>query len=78
MTDRLDDLDNLHDEIAMEMDKRKLERLIESGEITREELAHARYYLTTPNCECELPPDNNDRCPKCLTKFTMEDITDDR
>lgn len=53
----------MRDEIYAEIDRRKVERLVDHGVISREEIENAPIVF---QCECGQEQDvDNDRCIKC-------------
>lgn len=66
------EIDDLHDKISGELDKRKMKRLVDDGLISLDDIANAPIYILTANCKCNDEPDANNRCRKCLTKYTSE------
>lgn len=52
------------DEINGELDRRKVNRLVEDGVISAEELANAPIVLECPKCKYHQNPEN-DICEKC-------------
>ena len=68
------ELDELHDAFALETDRRKIQRLLDDGVITDEELANATVHMLESNCDCGVGHDENDRCPRCLTKWSEVEL----
>lgn len=60
MTDR--------DKISNEIDRRKLQKLVDDEMISAEELANAPIYIICPNCGAEELA-VNDVCPKCEVSY---------
>lgn len=62
----MNDFDELGDTVAIEMDRRKLQKLVDDGKITQEELANARIVnIVCPNNSRHgLTPDGQ-RCGIC-------------
>ena len=57
-------MSNLHDDISGQIDKRKINKLVDDGFISAEELASARIVYTCPNCNHEQDA-YNDTCEAC-------------
>jgi hypothetical protein len=56
-------MDNFKDEVNGQIDKRKVEKLVENGEFTLEELANAPILF---QCECGCEQDlDNEFCEEC-------------
>ncbi len=61
----------LSDQLNMHTDRKKLDKLVETGQISAEELANAPIIEMEPSCECDqgLEMSGNDLvCPACRKK----------
>lgn len=61
---------NLNDTISVEIDRRKIRRIIEQGLVTPEELAGAKIYLIRQVCSCpNSRPSAKNKCVGCGTPY---------
>lgn len=60
----MNDFDELGDNVSIEIDKRKLNSLVDDGIVSAEELANAPIVLECPKCKHHQDP-YNDICEKC-------------
>lgn len=67
------ELDDIHDKLLAESDKRKVKKLVDDGIISPNDIANAKIYVLTANCNCESEPDANNRCKNCLTKYSSKE-----
>lgn len=58
---------NFRDQISIEIDRRKLQKLVDDGITTWDEIANAPVYMVRPSCECDEWLEGGEvmRCPKC-------------
>lgn len=69
------ELDDLHDKIITEQDKRRIQKLIDDGTIDPEQLSNAPIYELVQQCDCtDTEPDDFNRCVKCLTKYEEKEV----
>ena len=57
-------MNSFGDEIAAQLDKRKIEKLVDDGAITPEDIANAPIYVECPKCLFEADAEL-DVCPEC-------------
>lgn len=70
--------DSLRDQLNINSDVKKLERLVESGEITAEELANAPIFLVEPVCKCNKGLQEVGTkllCPECWSEGESKEET---
>ncbi len=61
---------NDKDAISSELDRRKLQKLVDEGVITEEEIANANINYLKQVCRCENSvPTYHGYCNKCYTKY---------
>lgn len=66
-------MDQFHDSIAMEIDRRKIQKALDEGKITHEDLANAQRVMIKPQCQCNqglvsaAELEGMPHCPKCKT-----------
>lgn len=61
---------NHSDMISLEIDKRKIRKLIHSGQVTPEELAGAKIYMLRQLCSCpNSKPSSKNKCIDCGASY---------
>lgn len=62
-------MSELRDELNIQSDRRKIQKLIDDGIVSAEDVYGAQVYMVCPECKLRQNPDN-DKCEKCGTDIS--------